>query len=233
MPGCYPYGVRAMWSERSRHMRGGAVLGSSGKVAGLAVRFLARGRIHTAAPPNRSSTLGHPRVPFPVQVPTLISEPLRSAEQARTGLAGGAKYGKVGLRCLVSVPIPKNRSCQPRFCTVGRERPNLSTLTSHPCKAWPVGFRGSVERPSAGGFDVPVQYRALAYTHHALSSQSEQKVYTAGAPSRRVGVGLTPLVITRPQLWLQREIRPRPREGDNQGRRLALAEDGARARAGR
>ena len=71
MPGCYPYGVRAMWSERSRHMRGGAVLGSSGKVAGLAVRFLARGmrltgakaagtRIHTAAPPNRSSTLGHP-----------------------------------------------------------------------------------------------------------------------------------------------------------------------------
>ena len=73
MPGCYPYGVRAMWSERSRHMRGGAVLGSSGKVAGLAVRFLpaalapvslmSRARIHTAAPPNRSSTLGHPRVP--------------------------------------------------------------------------------------------------------------------------------------------------------------------------
>ena len=72
MPGCYPYGVRAMWSERSRHMRGGAVLGSSGKVAGLAVRFLARDMrltgakaagIHTAAPPNRSSTLGHPRVP--------------------------------------------------------------------------------------------------------------------------------------------------------------------------
>ena len=87
MPGCYPYGVRAMWSERSRHMRGGAVLGSSGKVAGLAVRFLARdmrltgakaagvpaalapvslmsrARIHTAAPHNRSSTLGHPRVP--------------------------------------------------------------------------------------------------------------------------------------------------------------------------
>ena len=76
MPGCYPYGVRAMWSERSRHMRGGVVLGSSGKVAGLAVRFLARdmrltgakaagvpaalapvslmsrARIHTAAPPN-------------------------------------------------------------------------------------------------------------------------------------------------------------------------------------
>ena len=69
MPGCYPYGVRAMWSERSRHMRGGAVLGSSGKVAGLAVRFLApvslmsRARIHTAGLLNRSSTLGHPRVP--------------------------------------------------------------------------------------------------------------------------------------------------------------------------
>ena len=78
-------------------MRGGAVLGSSGKVAGLAVRFLARdmsltgakaagsspvprllacqsrlgtgephmprARIHTATPPNRSSTLGHPKVP--------------------------------------------------------------------------------------------------------------------------------------------------------------------------
>ena len=69
MPGCYPYGVRAMWSERSRHMRGGAVLGSSGKVAGLAVRFLApvslmsRARIHTAGLPSRSSTLGHPSVP--------------------------------------------------------------------------------------------------------------------------------------------------------------------------
>ena len=49
MPGCYPYGVRAMWPERSRHMRGGAVLGSSGKVAGLAVRFLARGMRLTGA----------------------------------------------------------------------------------------------------------------------------------------------------------------------------------------
>ena len=51
MPGCYPYGVRAMWSERSRHMRGGAVLGSSGKVAGLAVRFLARDMRLTGAKP--------------------------------------------------------------------------------------------------------------------------------------------------------------------------------------
>ena len=76
-----------MWSERSRHMRGGAVLGSSGKVAGLAVRFLARdmrltgakaagvpaalapvslmsrARIHTAGLLNRSSTLVYHRVP--------------------------------------------------------------------------------------------------------------------------------------------------------------------------
>ena len=66
--GCEPCGTL----ERSRHMRGGAVLGSSGKVAGLAVRLpaalapvslMSRARIHTAAPPNRSSTLGHPRVP--------------------------------------------------------------------------------------------------------------------------------------------------------------------------
>ena len=49
---------------------------------------------------------------------------------------GGAKYGKEGVRCVVSVPIPKKRSCQPRFCTVGRERPNLSTQTSHPCNRW-------------------------------------------------------------------------------------------------
>ena len=42
MPGGYPYGVRAMWSERSRHMRGGAVLGPREKVAGLALRFLTR-----------------------------------------------------------------------------------------------------------------------------------------------------------------------------------------------
>ena len=56
MPGCYPYGVRAMWSERSRHMRGGVVLGSSGKVAGLAVRFLARDMRLTGEP--RASRLG-------------------------------------------------------------------------------------------------------------------------------------------------------------------------------
>ena len=56
---------------------------------------------------------------------------------------GGAKYGKVAVRCLLSVPIPKKRSSQPRFCTVGRERPNLSTLASHPCSGheWPGGVR--------------------------------------------------------------------------------------------
>ena len=60
MPGCYPYGVRAMWSERSRHMRGGAVLGSSGKVAGLAVRFLARGMRLTGAKAAGDATCQDP-----------------------------------------------------------------------------------------------------------------------------------------------------------------------------
>ena len=46
---------------------------------------------------------------------------------------GGAKYGKVEARCVLSGAVSKNRSCQPRFCRVGTERPNLSTLTSHPC----------------------------------------------------------------------------------------------------
>ena len=87
MPGCYPYGVRAMWSERSRHMRGGVVLGSSGKVAGLAVRILApvslmsRARIHTAAPPNRSSTLGYPSVP-------VADRPDAFEGRCSTGLSG-------------------------------------------------------------------------------------------------------------------------------------------------
>ena len=46
---------------------------------------------------------------------------------------GGSKYGKVARRCMLSAAVSKNRSCQPRFCRVGTERPNLSTLTSHPC----------------------------------------------------------------------------------------------------
>ena len=64
MPGCYPYGVRAMWSERSRHMRGGAVLGSSGKVAGLAVRFLARAMRLTGAKVGRGRGYTLPRHPI-------------------------------------------------------------------------------------------------------------------------------------------------------------------------
>ena len=39
---CHPYGVQAMWSERSRLRRLGTALGSLGKVAVLAVRFLRR-----------------------------------------------------------------------------------------------------------------------------------------------------------------------------------------------
>ena len=46
---------------------------------------------------------------------------------------GGAKYGKVEVRWIFSDGITKNRCCQPRFCRVDRKRPNLSTLTSHPC----------------------------------------------------------------------------------------------------
>ena len=71
MPGCYPYGVRAMWSERSRHMRGGVVLGSSGKVAGLAVRFLARDmRLTGAKAAGTGYTLPrHPIDPLPWGIP--------------------------------------------------------------------------------------------------------------------------------------------------------------------
>ena len=39
VPGCYPYGVRARGSERSRHMRGGFVLWSIEKVAMLGLRL--------------------------------------------------------------------------------------------------------------------------------------------------------------------------------------------------
>ena len=38
VPGCYPYGVRASGSERSRRMRGGFVLWSIEKVAMLGLR---------------------------------------------------------------------------------------------------------------------------------------------------------------------------------------------------
>ena len=39
VPGCYPYGLRASGSERSRHMRGGFVLWSIEKVAMLGLRL--------------------------------------------------------------------------------------------------------------------------------------------------------------------------------------------------
>ena len=39
VPGCYPYGVRARGSERSRHMRGGFVLWSIEKVAMLGLHL--------------------------------------------------------------------------------------------------------------------------------------------------------------------------------------------------
>ena len=39
VPGCYPYGVRARGSERSRHMRGGFVLWSIEKVVMLGLRL--------------------------------------------------------------------------------------------------------------------------------------------------------------------------------------------------
>ena len=39
---------------------------------------------------------------------------------------GGAKYGKALTRCVLSVSIPKNRSSQPRFCTVQAERDQTS-----------------------------------------------------------------------------------------------------------
>ena len=38
VPGCYPYGVRARGSERSRHMRGGFVLWPIEKARMLGLR---------------------------------------------------------------------------------------------------------------------------------------------------------------------------------------------------
>ena len=46
---------------------------------------------------------------------------------------GGAKYGKVGQRCVFSFAITKNNWSQPSFCTLGGSGPNLLCLTSHPC----------------------------------------------------------------------------------------------------
>ena len=46
---------------------------------------------------------------------------------------GGAKYGKARARCVLSVCIRKNRSCQSSFCTVGRKDPKWSYQPCHPC----------------------------------------------------------------------------------------------------
>ena len=46
---------------------------------------------------------------------------------------GGAKYGKVGSRCLLSIPITKNRCYQASFCTVGGKGPKWSYQPCHPC----------------------------------------------------------------------------------------------------
>ena len=60
---------------------------------------------------------------------------------------GGAKYGKVGRRCVLSVPITKNRFYQPSFCTVDGKGPKWSYQPCHPCTVW------SWPRPEAGRND--------------------------------------------------------------------------------
>ena len=65
VPCCHPYGVRAMWSERSRLRRLGTAPGSLGKVPAAVppVGHQPRRSTHAAAPPNRSFTLGRQWVP--------------------------------------------------------------------------------------------------------------------------------------------------------------------------
>ena len=46
MPCCHPYGLQAVWSERSRHKRFGTGPGCLGKVAVIAVRFLSQPPCH-------------------------------------------------------------------------------------------------------------------------------------------------------------------------------------------
>ena len=46
---------------------------------------------------------------------------------------GGAKYGKVLLRCVLLAGITKNRCYQPSFCTVGGKGPKWSYQPCHPC----------------------------------------------------------------------------------------------------
>jgi len=63
VPCCHPYGVRAMWSVRSRRGRLGTGPGSLGMDAGLAVDFLARGMRLTHVPGYTLSR--HPIDPLP------------------------------------------------------------------------------------------------------------------------------------------------------------------------
>ena len=63
---------------------------------------------------------------------------------------GGAKYGKVRLRCLFSDGITKNRCYQPSFCTVGGKGPKWSYQPCHPCTPnFPITSQGSRDRARA------------------------------------------------------------------------------------
>jgi hypothetical protein len=64
--------------------------------------------------------------------------PTRRVPHARLGFdASGSNFWR-GIQVRTQgryfwMASQKNRCSQPRFCTVDRERPNLSELTSHPC----------------------------------------------------------------------------------------------------
>ena len=58
VPGCYPYGVRARGSERSRHMRGGFVLWSIEKVAMLGWQRLDGRHRLTSGGQRRNPSMG-------------------------------------------------------------------------------------------------------------------------------------------------------------------------------
>ena len=60
VPGCYPYGVRARGSERSRHMRGGFVQWSIEKVSMLVGTAVAEGECRAG---TRNETRGWDPLP--------------------------------------------------------------------------------------------------------------------------------------------------------------------------
>ena len=74
--------------------------------------------------------------------------------------------------------ITKKRCCQPRFRTVDRERPNLSTLTCHPCM--------SKRTP-----DLRVRIGQPAFGHSAEEALGRQEVRPAGRSSGRSVFSLT------------------------------------------